>query len=34
MWGTIMEWVQGTNKYDVQLSAEKIIRIKAENIRV
>jgi DnaJ family protein B protein 4 len=34
MWGTIKEWVQGTNKYDVQLSAEKIIRIKAENIRV
>jgi hypothetical protein len=33
-WGTIKEWVQGTNKYDVQLSADKIIRIKADNIRV
>ena len=33
-WGTIKEWIRDTNKYDVQLSADKIIRIKAENIRV
>jgi len=33
-WGTIIDWIQDTNKYDLQLSASKIIRIKVENLRV
>lgn len=33
-WGTIKEWIRDTNKYDVQLSKDKVIRIKVENMRV
>ena len=33
-WGTIKSWNRDTNKYDLQLSADKIIRIKAENVIV
>lgn len=33
-WGTIQEWISDTNKYDIQLSGDKIIRIKVENVRV
>ena len=33
-WGTITNWVKESNKYDIQLSADKIIRIKVENLRV
>ena len=33
-WGTIKSWNRETGRYDVQLSAEKIIRVKMENIRV
>ena len=32
--GTIKEWIRDTNKYDVQLSAQQVIRIKMENILV
>uniref|UniRef100_A0A7S1DAL8 Uncharacterized protein n=1 Tax=Cyclophora tenuis TaxID=216820 RepID=A0A7S1DAL8_CYCTE len=33
-WGTVKAWRRDTNKYDLQLSASKIIRIKVENLRV
>lgn len=33
-WGTIIDWIRDTNKYDLQLSTSKIIRIKVENLRV
>merc|ERR1712137_470366 len=33
-WGTITSWVRESNKYDLQLNASKIIRIKVENLRV
>lgn len=33
-WGTIKNWVRESNKYDVQLSASQVIRIKVENLRV
>ena len=33
-WGTIKEWDRGTNKYDVQLSPQQVIRVKVENMRV
>jgi curved DNA-binding protein CbpA len=33
-WGTVKAWVRETNKYDLQLSASQIIRIKVENLRV
>lgn len=33
-WGTVKAWIRDTNKYDLQLSASKIIRIKVENLRV
>jgi hypothetical protein len=33
-WGTIKNWIKETNKYDLQLSANKIIRVKVENLRV
>jgi len=33
-WGTIKGHHQSSNKYDVQLSAQQIIRIKVENLRV
>mmetsp|Transcript_9200 Transcript_9200/g.11525 ORF Transcript_9200/g.11525 Transcript_9200/m.11525 type:complete len:245 (+) Transcript_9200:2-736(+) len=32
--GTVKEWIRETNKYDVQLSQAKTIRIKVENLRV
>lgn len=32
--GTIKEWIPSSNKYDVQLSASQIIRVKAEVMRV
>jgi len=32
--GTIKEWIKETNKYDIQLSAQQVIRVKAENIRL
>lgn len=31
-WGTIKEWIRDSNKYDVQLSASQIIRVKVENM--
>lgn len=31
-WGTIKSWNKESNKYDVQLSASQIIRVKAENM--
>jgi curved DNA-binding protein CbpA len=33
-WGTIKNWVRESNKYDVQLSPQQVIRIKVENLRV
>lgn len=33
-WGTVVDWVRDSNKYNLQLSAEKVIRIKVENLRV
>jgi hypothetical protein len=33
-WGTVKEWIRESNKYDLQLSASQIIRIKVENLRV
>ena len=33
-WGTIKEWIRDTNKYDIQLSPQHVIRIKVENVRV
>ncbi len=33
-YGTIKGWMRETNKYDVQLSASQLIRIKVENLRV
>ena len=33
-WGTIKEWDRSANRYNVQLSHDKIIRVKVENIRV
>jgi len=32
VWGTIKDWIQDSNKYDVQLSAGQIIRVKVENM--
>jgi DnaJ family protein B protein 4 len=31
-WGTIKDWIRDSNKYDVQLSASQIIRVKVENM--
>lgn len=33
-WGTIKDWIRETNKYDVQLSPQHVIRVKVENMRV
>lgn len=33
-WATIKAWIRDTNKYDIQLSEQQIIRIKVENLRV
>jgi len=33
-WGTIKKWIKESNKYDVQLSAQHIIRVKTEVMRV
>ena len=33
-WGTIKDWIRESNKYDVQLSAQQVVRIKVENVRV
>ena len=33
-WGTIKEWDSSSARYNVQLSPDKIIRVKMENIRV
>jgi curved DNA-binding protein CbpA len=33
-WGTITSWNAESNRYDIQLSAQQVIRIKAENLRV
>lgn len=33
-WGTIQDWIIATNKYDVQLSPQQVIRVKVENMRV
>eukprot|EP00558_Chaetoceros_sp_UNC1202_P001940 CAMPEP_0197258814 /NCGR_PEP_ID=MMETSP1429-20130617/83196_1 /TAXON_ID=49237 /ORGANISM="Chaetoceros sp., Strain UNC1202" /LENGTH=379 /DNA_ID=CAMNT_0042722999 /DNA_START=88 /DNA_END=1227 /DNA_ORIENTATION=- len=33
-WGTIKGWIRDSNKYDVQLSQQQVIRIKAEYMRV
>merc|ERR1712087_635492 len=33
-WGTITNWIRETNKYDIQLSPQQVVRIKAENVRV
>lgn len=32
--GTVKEWIPESNRYDVQVSAKQIVRIKVENIRV
>lgn len=32
--GTIKKWIKETKKYDIQLSAQQVIRVKAENVRV
>ena len=31
-WGTVKAWIEDSNKYDVQLSASQIIRVKVENM--
>lgn len=31
-WGTIKDWIRESNKYDVQLSGNQIIRVKSENM--
>jgi len=33
-WGTIKSWNTSTQRYDVQLSADKIMRLKMDNIRL
>ena len=33
-WGTVKNWIRETNKYDVQLSPQQVVRIKVENLRV
>jgi len=33
-YGTVKEWIRESNRYDVQLSADHIIRVKVENLRV
>ena len=33
-WGTIKDWVKESNKYDVQLSPQQVIRLKVDNMRV
>eukprot|EP00538_Stauroneis_constricta_P011818 CAMPEP_0119563650 /NCGR_PEP_ID=MMETSP1352-20130426/24211_1 /TAXON_ID=265584 /ORGANISM="Stauroneis constricta, Strain CCMP1120" /LENGTH=364 /DNA_ID=CAMNT_0007612287 /DNA_START=147 /DNA_END=1241 /DNA_ORIENTATION=+ len=33
-WGTINSWDKTTQRYDVQLSADKVIRVKMDNIRL
>ena len=33
-YGTIKSWIKDVNRYDVQLSPDQIIRVKAENVRV
>lgn len=33
-WGTIKDWDRSANRYNVQLSPDKIIRVKVESIRV
>ena len=33
-WGTIKSWSRDTGRYDVQLTADKIVRLKNENMRV
>ena len=33
-WGTIQNWIRESNKYDVQLSSQQVVRIKVENLRV
>ncbi len=33
-WGTIVNWIRDSNKYDIQLSPQQVIRIKVENLRV
>ena len=33
-YGTIKSWVRDSNRYEVQLSSDQIIRVKVENIRV
>lgn len=33
-WGTINSWIRDTNKYDIQLSAQQVVRLKVENVRV
>lgn len=32
--GTVKAWIQETNRYDVQLSAGQVVRVKVENVRV
>lgn len=33
-WGTINNWVRESNRYELQLSANQIIRIKVDNVRI
>lgn len=33
-YGTVKSWIRDSNRYDVQLSANQIIRVKVENMRV
>ena len=33
-WGTITNWIRDSNKYDIQLSPQQVVRLKVENLRV
>jgi len=33
-WGTIVNWIRDSNKYDIQLTPQQVLRIKVENLRV
>jgi len=33
-WGTIITWSREANKYDMQLSAQQVVRVKMDNIKV
>jgi len=33
-WGTIKNWIEESNKYDIQLSENQMIRVKAEHVMI